>query len=116
MSNTTGPVNIKSKLRNFSQSVRVEASRSGDDVKGKFDQLAEELANELDVVAEANGAEVERIVDALETLRAELKRESSEGFLANAFEGLKIAVKEISSLAAPIMDIVERIGRVLPNQ
>ncbi|QDT25130.1 hypothetical protein Enr10x_04240 [Gimesia panareensis] len=116
--NVVGPVNIKSKLRQVTQTVTQSHTLEPDYVT-EWAQLVDELAIALETARAISDDDAERIVSSTDTVGKELtKTEPNRGFLKISLDGLKESAKAVDSIAPAVLSVVSKIiqfvDRVLP--
>jgi len=110
VSNVVGPVNIKSRLDNVTQTVK-NAQSLPDDKRDELTQLLADLKAALEPIESARQDDTERVVRTAELVATEAaKPKPDKGFLDISIEGLKKAAKTVEDIAPTVLTVASRIA------
>jgi len=130
-----GHATVRSTTRRIGDEIRIEATGSVVNVKGRMERLRQHvraaptlpaatraeledvmsaLAARVQAVEERMPAESERVLDALEALSKELGRPKPDaGFLESAWKGLKSALGLVADALPEIVGLAKRLAALL---
>jgi hypothetical protein len=110
VSNIVGPVNIKSRLEQVTQTVQQTTGWS-DERRDELNKLIADLQSVLKAVADQRPADAERVAKSAEMVVEEATRDKPDkSFLNITAEGLKQAAKAVADIAPTVLEVAGKIA------
>ena len=110
VSNVVGPVNIKSRLEQVTQTV-TQAPALADDQRQALAALLTQLQQSLAPVAEQRPDDADRVTRSAETVGAEVaKAKPDKDYLRITAAGLTAAAKAVADIAPPVLAVAAKVA------